>query len=301
MKFTQRLLPEVVNRIWDLRAAGVLAEEIAGEVGWSTMAIRNHFYEHGGIRPRFVSRTGALTFEERIEIQALWRAKEGIRAIARELGRAPSTISREIARNGFFASDTAVTRRYRATTGQARAYVRARRPKPSKLACNPELRRFVQGELSLKRSPEQVVGRLAREFPDRPEIRVSHETIYQAIYLLARGGLKREVEVQLRTGRKIRRVRRVSNERRGRIPDMVNIVERPAEVADRAVPGHWEGDLIIGKDGKSAIGTVVERHSNYVLLVWMDPAKSRVEALTDGLIAKMKDLPGVLRRSVTWD
>lgn len=301
MGFSQRILPEVINRIWDLRAAGLVAEEIAREVGWSGSAVRTHFKECGGIRPRFRARASALTFEERIEIQSLWRAQHGVRAIARELGRAPSTISREIARNGYYSSDHAVRRRYRATTGQARAFERARRPKPSKLAIHPELRAFVQGELSLKRSPEQVVGRLRREFPNRPEMRVSHETIYQAIYLLARGGLKRDLEVALRTGRKIRRTHRGANERRGRISNMINIAERPAEVADRAVPGHWEGDLIVGKDGKSAIGTVVERHSNYLFLIWMDPAKNRVDALTDGLIEKMKDLPDSLRRSVTWD
>lgn len=301
MKFSRGMLPEVVSKVWDLREAGVLPEAIAGEVGWSVSAVRQHISEQGGIRPRLRARRDALTFEERIELQALWRAKLSVRAIARELGRSPSTVSREVSRNGYLSSEHAVRRRYRATTAQARAYERARRPHPSKLVTNPELRAFVQAQLGLKRSPEQVVGRLRREFPDRPEMRVSHETIYQAIYLLARGGLKRELEVQLRTGRKVRRVRRVAQERRGRISNMINIAERPAEADDRAVPGHWEGDLIIGKGGKSAIGTVVERHSNYLFLIWMDPSKNRVDALTDGLIAKMKDLPDYLRRSVTWD
>jgi len=301
MGFSQRMLPEVVNRVWELRAAGHPAEMIAEAVGWSVTSVRKHVAAHGGVRPRFAPRPGALTFEERIELQALWQAGNGVRSIARELGRAPSTISREIARNGYFSKDADRRLRYRATTGQSRAFARARRPKPSKLATNPQLRAFVQRELSLKRSPEQVVGRLQREFPGRPEMRVSHETIYQSIYLLARGGLKRDLEVQLRTGRKIRRAHRAAAQRRGRIPNMINIAERPAEAADRAVPGHWEGDLIIGKDGKSAIGTIVERHSNYLLLVWMDPAKNRVEALTEGLIGKMKDLPDYLRRSVTWD
>lgn len=240
-------------------------------------------------------RASALSFEERIEIQALLRKGAGVRQIAHELGRSPSTVSRELARNSNTRGN------YHATAAQAASYQRARRPKPSKLARNTELRAFVQAQLSLKRSPEQVAGRLRREFPDRPEMRVSHETIYQAIYLLARGGLKRELEVRLRTGRTLRKPRRMAAERRGRILDMINIVERPAEADDRSVPGHWEGDLIVGKDGKSAIGTVVERHSNYLLLVWMDPTKSRVEALTDGLIAKMHALPDVLRRSVTWD
>lgn len=301
MKFSQRMLPDVINRIWDLRAAGLVIEEIAREVGWSASAVRLHVKEQGGIRPRVRARAGSLTLEERIEIQALWTAKAGIREIARELNRSPSTISREIKRNGYLPASAAIRYQYRATTGQARAYARARRPKPSKLAQQPELRSYVQAQLDLRRSPEQIVGRLRCDFPDRPEMRVSHETIYQSIYLLARGGLKRDLIVQLRTGRKARRPQRVANERRGRIPNMINIAERPAEAEDRSVPGHWEGDLIIGKDGKSAIGTVVERHSNYLFLIWMDPAKDRVEALTDGLIAKMKDLPDSLRRSVTWD
>jgi IS30 family transposase len=186
-------------------------------------------------------------------------------------------------------------------TAQGKSWERARRPKSSKIVTNAVLREYVQSQLVLKRSPEQIAGRLRRRFPDRPEMWVSHETIYQSIYLLGRGGLKRELEVSLRTGRVLRQPRRVAGQRRGRIPGMVNISERPAEVNDRAVPGHWEGDLIIGKGGLSAIGTVVERHSNYLLLVWMDPALNRVEALTKGLIAKMKNLPDVLRHSVTWD
>lgn len=295
MKFSRRLLTEDVNTLWNLRQQGLSAQDIAPLIGWSSTAVQAHLREHGGIRPRRKTRASALSFEERIEIQAMKRAGSGVREIARELGRCPSTISRELHRNRDQWG------RYRATTAQARSYVNARRPKPSKLATHPELRAFVQAQLVWKRSPEQIVGRLRRKFPDRPEMRVSHETIYQAIYLLARGGLKREVESQLRTGRKLRRPKRRVGERPGRIPNMVNIAERPPEVADRVVPGHWEGDLIIGKDGQSAIGTIVERHSNYLLLVWMDPAKDRVEALTEGLVRKMKDLPDVLRRTLTWD
>lgn len=301
MRFSREMLPDYVNTIWDLRAAGLTADEIALQVECSATSVKDQFRARGGVRPRCARRAMSLSFEERIEIQAMWRAKSGVRAIARELGRAPSTVSREIARNGFLSSDASVTRQYRATRAHSQAYERARRPKPSKLATHPQLRAFVQTELSLKRSPEQVVGRLRREFPDRPEMHVTHETIYQAIYLLARGGLTRELRVQLRTGRALRKPRRVTEERRGRIQGMVNIADRPAEADDRAVPGHWEGDLIIGKDGKSAIGTIVERHSNYLLLVWMDPVMNRVEAVTDGLVRKMKDLPDLLRRSLTWD
>ncbi len=295
VKYSNEMKPDEVNLVWDLRAKGLVAEEIALVVGWGASTVRLHFREHGGVRPRVSARVSSLTFEERIEIQAGQRANLGVRAIARALGRSPSTISRELRRN---MNDWGT---YRATRAQAYAYERARRPKVSKLAVSGPLRERVQAELDLKRSPEQIAGRLRREFPDRPEMHVSPETIYQAIYLLPRGGLKREIEQCLRTGRTLRHPRRQSGMRRGRIPNMVNITERPAEVADRAVPGHWEGDLIIGKDGKSAIGTVVERHSNYLLLVWMDPAKNRVEALTEGLIRKMKALPDVLRRTLTWD
>lgn len=295
MRFSPRLLPEWEMRVWELRASGVTPEEIGAEMGCTRQTIREYVSAHGGIAPRRRVRAGALTFEERIEIQALRRARAGVREIARALGRSPSTISRELKRS------TQNYQPYQATRAQALTFERARRPKPGKLATNPELHAFVQAQLSLKRSPEQIVGRLKREFPDRAEMRVSHETIYRSIYLLARGTLKRELEVKLRTGRTLRKPHRVHEERRGRIPNMANIAERPAEANDRKVPGHWEGDLIVGKDGKSAIGTVVERHSNYLLLIWMDPTKNRVDALTDGLIARMKDLPDLLRRTVTWD
>lgn len=301
MRLSQHMFTDQVNRLWDLRTSGATLKEISLELGWNVKTIRAHVKAHGGVRPRRTPRAQALTFDERVEIDAMWRAGSGIRAIARELGRAPSTISREIRRNGRLPGPHARTRVYRATTAHAHAFTRARRPKPSKLATNLELRAFVQTELSLKRSPEQIAGRLRREFPDRPEMRVAPETIYQAIYMLSRGGLKQELENTLRAGRSVRRTHRVEGERRGRIPGMVNIAERPAEAEDRAVPGHWEGDLIIGKDGKSAIGTVVERHSNYLFLIWMDPAKNRVDAITDGLIQKMKDLPDVIRRTLTWD
>lgn len=303
MRFSERILPDRINMIWELRAQGRSAQEISEVVGWSPTAVKNHVRECGGVRPRVKARQGALSFEERIEIQSMLRQSCSVRHIARVLGRAPSTISREIRRNARFCPGEKRRPRssYWAMTAQGKSWERARRPKSSKIVTNPVLREYVQAQLVLKRSPEQIAGRLRRKFPDRPEMWVSHETIYQSIYLLGRGGLKRELEVSLRTGRVLRQPRRVAGQRRSRIPGMVNISERPAEVNDRAVPGHWEGDLIIGKGGLSAIGTVVERHSNYLLLVWMDPALNRVEALTKGLIAKMKHLPDVLRHSVTWD
>lgn len=294
--FSERLLGEVVERVWDLRQQGLSSEEIGLQVGWGATTINRHIREYGGLRPRWGRslKGRSLTLEERIEIQALHQAKVGVRAIARQLGRSPSTISRELNRHQPYG-------RYRATRAQSRAFQNARRPKPSKLATNPELRAFVQAGLDLKQSPEQISGRLRKQFPDRPEMRVSAETIYQSVYLLARGGLKRELEKKLRTGRVIRYSHRRETERRGRIKDMVMIADRPPEASDRAVPGHWEGDLIIGKDLQSAIGTVVERHSGYLLLIHMDPNKSRVDALHDGLIAKLKKLPDTIRRTLTWD
>lgn len=292
--FSQRMLPEPVNALWDIRASGLPPEHVAARIGWSTTAVRIHVREHAGIRPRVRAPKRSLSFEERIEIQALRRAGAGVRAIARELSRSPSTISRELA-----GKSNSV--RYIATRAQAITWEKARRPRPSKLATNTRLRTLVQDWLKLNYSPEQIAGRLTREFSDDPEMQVSHETIYQAIYLISRGGLQREVKTRLRTGRAMRRPARKSDERRGRIPGMTMIADRPADADDRAVPGHWEGDLIVGKDSKSAIGTVVERHSGYLLLVWLDPALNRVDALTQGLTAKLAALPDTLRHTLTWD
>lgn len=292
-----RVVGPAVHELWDLREQGLMVAEIAARTGWSPTAIKTHFREHGGVRPRWGrDLTGrSLSFEERQLIMVLKAERVSVRQIAARLGRAPSTISRELARN------TNEFGKYRATAAQARAFNRARRPKPAKLVVNTRLRRFVQAQLALKRSPEQITGRLRREFPNDPEMQVSHETIYQAVYLLARGGLKRELETVLRTGRSLRKPARQAGQRRGRIKDMVLIADRPAEAADRAIPGHWEGDLIIGKDGKSAIGTVVERHSGYLLLLHLPTGRNRVEAVTDALTTRLADLPDLLRRTLTWD
>jgi len=215
-----------------------------------------------------------------------------VRVIAVRLGRAPSTVSREIRRNG--------TRRgYRAVAAQAQAEFRARRPKTARLAGNARLRGWVQDRLRERWSPEQVSVMLAREFPGEPEMRVSHETIYQAIYVQGRGALRRELAACLRTGRALRRPRRKADQRRGRIKDMVMISARPAEAEDRAVPGHWEGDLIIGT-GSSAIGTLVERSTRFVLLLHL-PAGHDAAAVAAAMTGAMAALPVQLRRSLTWD
>src|SRR5215204_457771 len=197
-----------------------------------------------------------------------------MRAIARRLGRSPSTVSRELRRNADRLGG------YRATTAHAIAYERASRPKPAKLATNLALRQVVQDDLTRRFSPEQIAGRLRRRFPEDPEMWVSTETIYQSLYVQSRGALKRELTRYLRTGRALRKPGRQAGQRKNRIPDMVNIAQRPPEADDRRVPGHWEGDLLIGKRNQTAIGTLVERASGFAMLV---------------------ALPDALRRSLTWD
>ena len=184
--------------------------------------------------------------------------------------------------------------------GGAQAQHRARRPKTAKLAGNAELRELVAARLKQKWSPEQVSRWLRRQFPDRPEMQVCHETIYQSLYVQGRGALRRELASCLRTGRALRKPRRGDGERRGKIPGMVMISERPAEVADRAVPGHWEGDLILGAGNKSAIGTLVERSTRFVLLLHL-PDGHGAEAVAAQMTQVMATLPAQLRRSLTWD
>jgi IS30 family transposase len=217
-----------------------------------------------------------------------------MRAIARRLGRSPSTISRELRRNADHSGG------YRATTAQALAYERASRPKPAKLATNPRLRELVQDDLRRRLSPEQIAGRLRREFPDDPELWVSAETIYQSLYVQSRGALKRELTRYLRTGRALRKPGRVAGQRKNRIPDMINIAERPPEADERRVPGHWEGDLLIGKRNQTAIGTLVERSSGFAMLVPL-PDGYKPEHVAPALARKVQTLPEALRRSLTWD
>ena len=206
-----------------------------------------------------------------------------MRSIARRLGRSPSTISRELARNTDRGG-------YRATRAHALAYERASRPEPAKLATNLVLRRKVEEDLRRRYSPEQIVGRLRREFPDDPEMRVSPETIYQSLYVQSRGALRRDLTKCLRTGRALRRPCRQAGQRKNRIPDMINISERPAEADDRAVPGHWEGDLIIGKNNATAIGTLVERTTGYTMLVHL-PDGYKAEQVRDALTQRSRPSP----------
>jgi IS30 family transposase len=233
-----------------------------------------------------------LSLADREEIALGLARQESYREIGARIGRPASTVSREVARNG-------PRGRYRALRAQALAEQRARRPKVAKLAANVELRQQVQAGLERRWSPEQVSAWLKAEFAGDPEMRVSHETIYQSLYVQGRGALRRELAVCLRTGRALRKPRRATGERRGKIPDMVLISERPAEVADRAVPGHWEGDLIIGTKN-SAIGTLVERSTRFVLLLHL-PAGHGADQVAAAMTTAMGTLPAQLRRSLTWD
>jgi len=236
-----------------------------------------------------------LSVMEREEIYALNVAGHSIRQIATKLDRAPSTISRELRRNRTAHDD------YYPHSAHRQAVARRARPKSAKLACRGALRDYVAHGLRLGWSPEQVCSRMVADHPDDLEMRVCMETVYQSIYLQARGGLKREVAQTLRSGRVHRKPQKKTDERRPRFRDeMINISERPAEVEDRAVPGHWEGDLIMGAGNLSAIGTLVERATRFVMLVHL-PEDHTAQTVRDGLIRTMAKLPEALRGSLTWD
>jgi IS30 family transposase len=282
-------------RFWEGIRAGLLAGEAIQAAGLSKRA-RDWFAAAGGVKANGPGPVSGrfLSVAEREEIALGLAQRKPVRQIARELGRAASTVSREVRRNSSGAGS------YRALAAQSRAEQRGRRPKEAKLAGNDELRGWVQGKLRKRWSPEQISARLAAEFPDRPEMRVSHETIYQSLYVQGRGALRRELAASLRTGRALRKPRRKTGERRGGIAGMVNISERPAEAADRAVPGHWEGDLLVGAHGRSAIGTLVERSTRFTMLVPL-PAGHDAPAVAEALTPVIAGLPGAVRRSLTWD
>ena len=294
-RFSDRMVPGVVQVFWAAIARGEFVTAAAAEAGTYREKGTRWLIAENGIRPRRGRdlKGRCLTFAEREEIAVGRAGGESMRAIAGRLGRSPSTISRELARNAGRAG-------YRATAAHALAYQRASRPKPAKLHTNLKLRRQVEEDLCRRYSPEQIVGRLRRLFPDDPEMRVSPETIYQSLYVQSRGALRRDLTTCLRTGRALRRPGRQAGKRRNQIPDMINITERPAEADDRAVPGHWEGDLIIGKNNRTAIGTLVERTTGYTMLVHL-PDGYKPEQVRDALTEKIKTIPEILRASLTWD
>jgi IS30 family transposase len=333
-------------RFWEAIARGLSTVEAASEAGVSGVVGVRWFREAGGMPPSAIRAPLSgryLSFAEREEIALLRAQKCGVRGIARQLGRSPSTISRELRRNAGTRSGSLT---YRASTAQWHADRRARRPKLAKLAVNAELRRYVQDRLSgaVERpdggavvgpevrwigrrhgrrkdrrwakswSPDQISNRLRLDFPDDESMRVSHEAIYQSLYVQGRGALRRELTACLRTGRALRVPRARSRRGKHFVTDQVLISERPAEAEDRAVPGHWEGDLILGLRS-SAIGTLVERTTRFTMLLHLPPMTGRgprvkngpaltghgAEAVRDAIACTITKLPEQLRRSLTWD
>jgi transposase, IS30 family len=290
-----KLTPLERKRIIGLVADGMSAVDVAREVARSAGFIRKVVRQAGGVARRLEwdPSPARLSAAEREEIRRGLDGDESFTALARRLGRAPSTVSREVNANGG-------RRGYAGWRAHRRASDRARRPKVAKLAGCARLRAQVETWLVEELwSPTQISTQLRIEFPDDPMMRVSPETIYQSLYVQARGALRKELTACLRTGRAIRRPRS-RLEHRGRIPDMIMISERPAEVADRAVPGHWEGDLIIGKNNRSAVGTLVERSTRYVMLLHL-PGDHTADTVRTAMTAKIKTLPEHLVRSITWD
>jgi transposase, IS30 family len=289
----RRLPPEVRREIIRLAAQGRSRQQIRLEIDCAVGTVCNVLQPLGGVyRPQMwqVS-TARLSLPDRVEILLGLERAWSLRRIARGLGRAGSTVTREVAANGGRGG-------YQPFQAHARAWSAARRPKVFKLADNPRLVDRVTRDLQRFWSPEQIAERLQDEFPDDPEMWVSHETIYQSLFVQGRGELRRELARCLRTGRAARRPRGRSAPQ-GRIANKIMISDRP-DIDDRLIPGHWEGDLIIGKNNASAIGTLVERSTRFVMLLHL-PDGHTAEAVREAMTAKILTLPAALRRSITWD
>ncbi len=285
--------PEM-SLMWDRLAKGESVNAIARDLDRGHSALQGVMARSGGIRPRQRKRSRlALTIAEREEISRGIVAGHSLRSIASRLGRAPSTVSRELRRNGG-------RRRYRANKADKAAWQRARRPKTCKLAQNRVLARMVAEKLLLEWAPDQIAGWLRRMYPDDQDMQVSHETIYKTLFIQARGALKKELQQHLRKTRAMRRSRHktLKDDGLGKITNAVSIRERPAEAEDRAVPGHWEGDLLFGSNG-SQIATLVERHTRYVMLVRVPSKDTRT--VINALIRQAHKLPRELYKSLTWD
>ena len=282
------------TEMWDRWQRGESLRAIGRAFGKPSSSIYFQVAPSGGIRPppRRRSRL-ALTLAEREEISRGIVAQHSIRSMASLLGRSPSTVSREVRRNGGY-------NKYRAALADKRAWDRSRRPKQCKLAKSPWLRRHVSKKLRLSWSPEQIAGRLKRAHPGDEAYQVSHETIYRSLFVQARGVLKKELQQHLKSKRTIRRSKHATQKGsdHGQIKDMISIRERPASVEDRAVPGHWEGDLISGSKN-SHIATLVERHTRYVMLVKV--TSKDTQTVVSALIKQSKKLPSELYKSLTWD
>ena len=290
-----RFSAEDRETIWDMREAGVPVKRIAKHLGRQNSSLRRFIADHGGTRPSPRQRSDLrLSLEEREEISRGLAAGRSMREIAIRLRRSPSTVCREVNANGGSA-------KYRALDADRRASRQALRPKRAKLSQCRRLRGAVERKLEARWSPEQISSWLAETYPEDPEMQVSHETIYQSLFVQGRGALRKELHSCLRTGRAMRRAKAYTKGGvgQGQLANMVMISERPAEVADRAVPGHWEGDLIFGKK-MTAIGTLVERHSRYVMLLKL-PNGHSAPAVRKAMTKRIRTLPAQLRRSVTWD
>ena len=280
--------------VWVRRQAGEGNRSIGRRLGRSAGSIRAFVESSGGVRPPVRRRSSRhLSLHEREEISRGVAAGESSAVIGSRLGRARSTISRELARSGGRVG-------YRAHRADRIAWQRARRPQSCKLASNPRLRGAVEEKLAIRWSPQQISGWLRHTYPDDQEMWVSHETIYLTLFIQARGGLKHQLTQYLRTRRATRRPAvKGPLLGKGRIVDPVMISERPPEVEDRAVPGHWEGDLLMGRR-QTAIGTLVERWSRYVMLFGL-PDGHTAEAVRDALTQTVQQLPAHLWKSLTWD
>lgn len=280
--------------IWRRWRIGEGFSDISRAIGKNPGSVFGVLRLHGGFTPPVRQRAIAqLSKVEREEISRGLSARYSMRCIAASIGRAPSTISREIKRNGG-------VQHYRANLAEENAWDRARRPKPCLLARNPVLRRIVASKLTQDWSPEQVAGWLKRTYPQDETLHVSHETIYKCLFVQSRGVLKRQLQKQLRTKRSFRQSRKYNTrgQVRGQIIDGVSIADRPAEIEDRAVPGHWEGDLIAGS-GNTHIATLVERNSRFTMLIKVDGKDT--QTVVNALSRQIKTLPNQLRRSLTWD
>ena len=291
---SRRFTDAEVVEVWDRRQVGEPTRSIARRLGRDGSSIRRIFEDAGGVRPATRCRAERhLSLLEREEISRGMAAGDSLRAIASRLMRAPSTISREVARNGG-------RRRYRAHRADEASWRRARRPQPCELAINGTLREVVEEKLAIRWSPQQISGWLRHTYPGVEGMQVSHETIYLTLFIQGRGALRRELTQHLRTRRTNRRPQgKRPPSGKGQIVNPVMISERPAEAEDRAVPGHWEGDLLMGKR-QTAIGTLVERWSRYVMLFAL-PDGNGAEAVRNALAETVQQLPEHLWESLTWD
>jgi IS30 family transposase len=292
MTQTGRFTAVELAALWRQWKGGASAAQIGRELDRHVVSVYQVIRRHGGYPPRRRRRSAhALRAEEREEISRGLAGQLSIREIARKLGRCASTISREVRRNGG-------REVYRAARADTQAWSRARRPQRCLLVRRPALRGWVERKLSEQWSPRQIAVGLRRAFPNDASMRVSHETIYHSLFVQARGGLKQELVQHLRRGRLMRHARKAQRVACDGIVDAISIRERPPEVADRAVPGHWEGDLLMGGNS-SQVATLVERRSRYVMLIKVDSKDTLT--VTQAIARKIRQLPAELRRSLTWD